>query len=282
VDRSLVLGQLRERIGRGWVEELVVEGDDSYDLLEITVRAAREAGRPLRVRGPRPRADLPPAQAGERWLSADSGWRLLPCRRPARQRFMKRTLDIVGASMALILLLPLLMVIALAVRLTSPGPILYPWRVVGRNGRPFTGYKFRTMVNDADARKAELLARNEMIGPVFKLTDDPRLTRVGRHLRRHSLDELPQLWSVLMGDMSLVGPRPAFRHEVEQFELWQLRKLSVTPGLTCLWQVRGRNRIRDFAEWARLDLEYIDTWSLRLDLAILLRTLLVVVRGTGR
>jgi lipopolysaccharide/colanic/teichoic acid biosynthesis glycosyltransferase len=190
--------------------------------------------------------------------------------------------DVTLAGALLVLSSPLMLALAIAVRLSSPGPVMYRWPVVGRNGRPFTGYKFRTMVQDADLLKASLLDRNEMVGPVFKLANDPRLTKLGRWLRRYSLDEVPQLWSVLKGDMSLVGPRPALRDEYQRFELWQMRKVSVTPGMTCLWQVRGRNAIRDFAEWARLDLHYIDHWSLWLDFTILLRTAAAIARGTGR
>lgn len=204
-----------------------------------------------------------------------------PAARPV-QRAGKRLLDLVGAGAALVLLSPLFAVIAIAVRRSSPGPVIYHWRVVGRGGRPFTGYKFRTMVVDADRRKADLLARNEMTGPMFKMERDPRITPLGRVLRRYSLDELPQFWSVLKGDMSLVGPRPPLQSEWERFEPWQRRKLSVKPGITCLWQVRGRNDIRDFDDWVRLDLEYIDRWSLWLDCKILLQTVPAVLRGTGR
>jgi exopolysaccharide biosynthesis polyprenyl glycosylphosphotransferase len=200
----------------------------------------------------------------------------------AWQRGIKRGIDLVLSAVLLVLLSPILLAIAVAVKLTSAGPALYRWQVVGQGGRPFTGYKFRTMVTDADALKAELLARNEMQGPVFKLTDDPRITRVGSFLRRHSLDELPQLWSVFKGDMSLVGPRPPLQSEYEQFTAYQKQKLAVKPGLTCLWQIRGRNQIRDFDEWVRLDLEYIDHWSLWLDFKILVLTIPAVLRGTGR
>ncbi len=195
---------------------------------------------------------------------------------------VKRTVDVTVAIVALSLLLPLLMLLAMLVAATSRGGPFYRWRVVGQGGRPFTGYKFRTMVPNADALKAQLQAANEMSGPVFKITDDPRITPIGRFLRKYSLDELPQLWSVLKGDMSLVGPRPPLQTEWEQFEPWQRRKLSVKPGITCLWQVSGRNDIRDFDEWVKLDLEYVDNWSLWLDLKILLMTILSVVRGTGK
>jgi lipopolysaccharide/colanic/teichoic acid biosynthesis glycosyltransferase len=143
-----------------------------------------------------------------------------------------------------VLLSPLFLLIAIAIKLTTPTlPVFYRWRVIGYKGRPFTGYKFTTMVADADARKTELQHLNEMTGPVFKITRDPRVTPLGRVLRKFSLNELPQLWSVLKGDMSLVGPRPAFPHELERYELWHKRKLAVRPGITCLWQVRGRHRI---------------------------------------
>jgi lipopolysaccharide/colanic/teichoic acid biosynthesis glycosyltransferase len=207
---------------------------------------------------------------------------LAPLRQDADALFVKRALDVAVSALLLVALAPLLALVALAVKLSSPGPVLYRWHVVGEKGREFTGYKFRTMVANADALKAALLAQNEMRGPVFKMADDPRITPVGRVLRKYSLDELPQLWSVLKGDMSLVGPRPAFRSELERYEFWQMRKLSTRPGITCLWQVRGRNAITDFDEWVRLDLEYIDTWSLWLDCKILARTAWAVVAGTGR
>ncbi len=175
----------------------------------------------------------------------------------------------------------MLALIALAVRLGSPGPILYAWRVLGHRGRPFVGYKFRTMVQDADALKPQLLHANELQGPAFKMRQDPRVTRLGRVLRKYSLDELPQLWSVLKGDMSLVGPRPPSADEFAEFAPWQRGKLAVTPGLTCLWQVSGRSDISDFDEWMRLDREYVQEWSLGLDLRILLRTVPVVIRGHG-
>jgi exopolysaccharide biosynthesis polyprenyl glycosylphosphotransferase len=196
--------------------------------------------------------------------------------------FLKRVIDVVLSAALLVVLSPLLLLIAVAIKLTTPMlPVLYPWRVIGLKGRPFTGYKFTTMVADADERQSELTSRNEMSGPVFKLKDDPRITPLGRFLRKFSLNELPQLWSVLNGDMSLVGPRPAFRHELDRYMLWHKRKLCVKPGMTCLWQVSGRNRIRNFDEWVRLDLEYIDRWSLSLDFRILARTVWTVVSGSG-
>ncbi|HZT24021.1 MAG TPA: sugar transferase [Verrucomicrobiae bacterium] len=194
----------------------------------------------------------------------------------------KQVLDIVGALVLLVLLLPVLLVIALVIKVTSPGPVLFKQQRSGQNGKPFTLYKFRTMVTNAEQLRHELEAMNEMRGPVFKLSRDPRVTRVGKFLRKYSLDELPQLWNVLRGEMSLVGPRPLPVDEVKRFhDLAHRRRLSVKPGLTCLWQVSGRNEISDFREWVRLDLEYIDHWSLWLDLKILLLTIPAVLRGTG-
>jgi exopolysaccharide biosynthesis polyprenyl glycosylphosphotransferase len=194
----------------------------------------------------------------------------------------KQVLDIVGALVLLVVLSPVLLVIALVIKLTSPGPVLFKQQRSGQNGKPFTLYKFRTMVTNAEQLKHELEAMNEMRGPVFKLARDPRVTRVGKFLRKYSLDELPQLWNVLRGEMSLVGPRPLPVDEVKRFhDLAHRRRLSVKPGLTCLWQVSGRNEISDFREWVRLDLEYIDHWSLWLDLKILLLTIPAVLRGTG-
>lgn len=194
---------------------------------------------------------------------------------------VKRAMDLVLAAVLVVLLSPVLLLAALAVRLSGPGPILYPWKVLGHRGRPFVGYKFRTMVDQAEQLKLTLLERNEMRGPVFKMRDDPRVTRVGRWLRKFSIDELPQLWSVLRGDMSLVGPRPCSAEEFAGFEPWQRGKLAVVPGITCIWQVNGRSEICDFEEWAALDLEYIRRWSLALDLRILARTVPAVLRGDG-
>jgi len=195
---------------------------------------------------------------------------------------LKRLLDIALSALLLIILFPLLLLIALAVKLSSAGPVLYPWQVMGKGGVPFVGYKFRSMYRDADQRKAELLSANEMSGPVFKMTNDPRITGVGRILRKYSLDELPQLWNVLKGDMSLVGPRPPLQSEYAHFSEWQKRKLMVKPGLTCLWQVSGRNQIKDFDEWIRLDLQYIAQWNLALDLLIIIRTIPVIIFGRGK
>jgi exopolysaccharide biosynthesis polyprenyl glycosylphosphotransferase len=194
----------------------------------------------------------------------------------------KPMLDLVGSFFLLVLgAIPMLLV-ALAIKLGSPGPVFFRQPRSGLNGRPFTMLKFRSMVTDAEQRRHELEVLNEMSGPVFKLTHDPRVTAIGRLLRKYSLDELPQLLNVLRGDMSLVGPRPLPVDEVRRFDdLAHRRRLSVKPGITCLWQISGRNNVTDFKDWVRLDLEYIDNWSLWLDLKILARTVPVVLLGTG-
>ena len=198
------------------------------------------------------------------------------------QKVAKHAIDVFGALAFLIIAAIPFVLIALAVKLTSPGPIFFKQRRSGLNGKPFTMLKFRSMVTNAEQRKAELAIINEMDGPVFKVTNDPRVTPIGRILRRWSIDEWPQMLNVLMGDMSLVGPRPLPVDEVRRFDdLAHRRRLSVKPGLTCLWQVNGRNTVTSFREWVRLDLEYIDNWSLWLDLKILCKTVPVVILGTG-
>jgi exopolysaccharide biosynthesis polyprenyl glycosylphosphotransferase len=191
-------------------------------------------------------------------------------------------MDCLGALAMLILLSPFLLIISLAIKFSSPGPILFRQQRSGLNGRPFSIYKFRTMVTNAEQLKHELEAMNEMTGPVFKVTNDPRVTPIGKFLRKYSLDEWPQFYNVLRGEMSLVGPRPLPVDEVKRFnDLAHRRRLSVKPGLTCLWQVSGRNNVTDFRDWVRLDLEYIDNWSLWLDFKILWWTVPVVLVGTG-
>ncbi|HET6343786.1 MAG TPA: sugar transferase, partial [Myxococcota bacterium] len=193
---------------------------------------------------------------------------------------LKRALDVAIAALMLLLALPIVGMIALLIKLTSGGNVLFRQTRCGLNGRFFTLYKFRTMVEDAEERRRELLHLNEMNGPVFKLRSDPRVTRFGRFLRRFSLDELPQFWNVLRGDMSLVGPRPPIPEEVAQYQRWQRRRLAMKPGLTCLWQVSGRNNL-DFERWIELDLEYIDSWSPMLDFKIMLKTIPAVLSGKG-
>jgi len=193
---------------------------------------------------------------------------------------VKRAIDIVGASLLSLLLLPVLALAALLVRATSPGPVVFRQLRSGLHGRPFVMLKLRTMCEDAEERKRELLPLNEATGPVFKLRRDPRVTDVGRWLRRWSIDEVPQLWNVIKGDMSLVGPRPPMPLEVAEYALAERRRLSMRPGLTCIWQVSGRSTVA-FSDWVKLDLEYIDSWSLTQDLRLLLRTVPAVIRGTG-
>jgi lipopolysaccharide/colanic/teichoic acid biosynthesis glycosyltransferase len=194
----------------------------------------------------------------------------------------KRGLDVIVSACLLVVLSPLLLTLAALVKLTSRGPAFYRWRVIGQSELRFVSYKFRSMVENADVLKPQLLRQNEMTGPVFKLAGDPRITPLGAWMRRYSLDELPQLYSVLRGQMSLVGPRPPLETEFLQFTSFQKQKLAVKPGITCLWQVSGRNRIQNFDDWVALDLEYIRTWSLTLDLRILARTAIEVFRGSGK
>jgi len=194
----------------------------------------------------------------------------------------KGIVDRVGALILLVISLPLWLVAIIGIRLGSRGPVFFKQERAGHYGRPFTMWKFRTMHIGAEAKRAELEAHNEMDGPVFKITNDPRIFTFGRWLRRNSIDELPQLINVLRGEMSLVGPRPLPVYEIQRIEKYaQRRRLSVKPGLTCLWQVTGRNGIKNFEEWVALDLKYIDNWSFWLDLKILAQTLPAVIRGSG-
>lgn len=196
--------------------------------------------------------------------------------------FFKNLIDRVGAFIGLVLLAPILVVVAAAIKITSQGPALFRQSRAGLHGAPFEMWKFRTMRADAEEQKAELQAFNEMKGPVFKMQDDPRITPLGRFLRHTSIDEFPQLVNVLRGQMSLVGPRPLPIYEVEKFEQTvHRRRLSMKPGLTCLWQIRGRNTVVDFSDWVRMDLEYIDNWSLFLDAYIILTTIPSVLLGIG-
>lgn len=197
------------------------------------------------------------------------------------QVFIKRMVDVIISSAMIIVLSPVMLAIAVLIKRVSPGPVFFRQERCGLNGRRFNLLKFRTMVVGAEAMLDELRERNESSGPTFKLKEDPRIIRYGRFLRRFSLDELPQLFNVLLGHMSLVGPRPPIPYEVQEYKDWQRRRLSVRPGITCLWQVGGRNEI-GFEEWMNLDLQYIDKWSLWMDLKILLRTIPAVLLGTGK
>ncbi len=193
----------------------------------------------------------------------------------------KKIIDVIISGILLLVLSPLMLIIALLVWLSSFGPVIYSQTRVGFRGRPFELYKFRTMIVGADSLKGELDELNEMDGPAFKMRDDPRITRIGRFLRRTGLDELPQLINVFKGEMSLVGPRPPLPEETKKYKQWQLRRLSVKPGLSCFWQIKpDRNSIK-FEKWMELDLAYIDNWSLRLDFIILLKTIRTVFQRTG-
>ena len=194
---------------------------------------------------------------------------------------LKRIIDIAFSSCFLVLLWPLFLIVAVIIKLTSRGPILFRQKRSGLNGKEFFMYKFRSMVSNAEQIKSELETFNMVRGPVFKMKRDPRVTGFGRLIRRTSIDELPQLWNVLRGEMSMVGPRPLPIYETEHFLPWQAERLGAKPGLTCLWQINGRSAISDFSTWVQLDLRYIYNRSLLLDLAILLKTVPVIISGFG-
>jgi exopolysaccharide biosynthesis polyprenyl glycosylphosphotransferase len=243
-----------------WIQQCEVEGVEAWllpDFLRTSIAEAtldELAGEPMILFS----------------TTAKSSWALM----------LKRVFDILLAACALVFLAPLLIGIMVGIRATSPGPIFFIQPRSTLRGREFRMLKFRTMVQNAEEIRPGLDGRNEVSGPVFKIRNDPRVTPLGRWLRRYSLDELPQLWNVLKGDMSLVGPRPPIPAEVAQYENWQRRRLSMRSGCTCLWQISGRNDL-SFEDWMRLDLKYIDTWSLGLDFQILLKTFGAVFRGTG-
>ncbi len=227
---------------------------------------------------------LPAAAIGRVELESLNGQPMVAYRStpaPSWRLAAKRAIDLGGAALGLAVLGPfVLLPTAIAIRLTSRGPIFFRQMRCGRHGRPFAMYKFRSMIVDAEAQRAQLQAANETDGPVFKMKHDPRVTAIGRVLRKLSIDELPQLFNVMRGEMSLVGPRPAIPAEVAKYEPWQRRRLSVTPGLTCIWQVSGRNRI-GFDRWMELDLQYIDSWSISGDLQLILKTIPVAAVGYG-
>ena len=251
-----------------------------FELVEAAIRACELEGVEAWLV-----ADFFKAQISRTSFDDFYGWPVLVFRSTPESswaRVVKQLMDTVGSFVVLIGLSWLFALIALFIKLTSPGPVLFRQQRSGINGQPFTIYKFRTMVTNAEQLKHELATMNEMSGPVFKVSNDPRVTRIGKFLRKYSLDEFPQFFNVLRGEMSLVGPRPLPVDEVKRFyDLAHRRRLSVKPGLTCLWQISGRNNVCDFNDWVRLDLEYIDNWSLWLDIKILWRTLPAVLAGTG-
>ena len=189
--------------------------------------------------------------------------------------FSKRAIDIVGSIVGLVLLSPILLIVAIAIKLESKGPIIFSQKRIGLKGKAFKMYKLRSMVEDAEKLKKDLMKSNEMSGPMFKMKDDPRVTRVGKFIRKTSIDELPQLVNVLKGDMSLVGPRPSLPKEVKKFKPWMKKRLEVKPGLTCFWQVSGRNNI-DFEDWMKLDIKYVEERSFLVDIKLIFKTFFVL------
>ena len=190
-------------------------------------------------------------------------------------KIFKRLMDICGAVVGLLLVSPILLIVSVLIKLESKGPVVFSQTRVGLGGKEFKMYKLRSMVVNAEELKKKLEAQNEMSGPMFKIKDDPRITKVGKFIRKTSIDELPQLWNVLKGDMSLVGPRPSLPKEVEQFDNWMFKRLSVRPGLTCYWQVSGRNNI-DFEDWMKLDCRYVDERNLWIDIKLIFKTVFVL------
>jgi exopolysaccharide biosynthesis polyprenyl glycosylphosphotransferase len=271
--------ELRELVHRTGAEAVFVASSAvSGEEMKQVARIVRLEGLEVRVS-----ASLPVVLSSR--LSAQPvGGVMSLALRPARltpsQRVLKRTFDLVIAGAGLILTAPIWLVAAIAIKLDSPGPVLYRQRRVGEGGRPFVMLKFRSMYVDAEQRLAELRPLSEVDGPLFKLRTDPRVTRVGRVLRRWSLDELPQLWNVIRGDMSLVGPRPPLPEEVAAYEEWHFARLEAPPGITGLWQVSGRSEL-SFEDYVRRDLFYIENWSLAYDLFIVLKTIPIVISRRG-
>ena len=223
--------------------------------------------------------DSPPELAGL-YDRATASLVVAEQRRAAMAALAKRLTDLIGATLGVIVLFPLLLVVSLLIKASSRGPVLFKQTRIGLGGRPFTIYKFRSMVINAPELQKKMEELNEAAGPVFKIKNDPRITGIGRFIRAYSIDELPQLLNVIKGDMSLVGPRPPILKEVLQYEPWQRRRLSVIPGLTCIWQTSGRCNI-GFDEWMKMDLQYIDQWSYWLDIKLILKTIWVVLKSDG-
>jgi lipopolysaccharide/colanic/teichoic acid biosynthesis glycosyltransferase len=223
---------------------------------------------------------LTATHAATPYFPVDVTWRAIHAADSLYLRFGKRALDVVGAFIGLVIAAPIIAVAAILIKLDSEGAVFYRQVRLGLKQKPFVFYKLRSMHDGAHATRHKILHLNEVDGPVFKMTNDPRITRVGRFIRKTSIDELPQLINVLRGDMSLVGPRPPLAEEVAKYEPWQRRRLDVKPGVSCLWQISGRSTL-GFDEWMRLDMEYIRRMSFRLDLHILLRTIPAVLSGRG-
>ena len=270
--------EVLELARKHFVDEIFLSAPCERGLVKRLVHQAREAGVDIRV--------VPDLYDGLAWNSPIEyigQFPTIPLHRgevPVIGMVLKRMLDIAASSVALVLLSPVLLAIAIAVRSDSPGPIFYGSERIGKKARVFRCLKFRTMVPDAERRRTEVLHMNERDSVLFKITNDPRITRTGRFLRKYSLDELPQLINVLRGDMSMVGPRPPIASEVKRYELNHLRRLDVVPGITGLWQVQARQD-PSFDSYISLDTAYIENWSLWLDIKILVRTVGVVISGTG-
>jgi len=273
------LSEMRDLLREQVIDEVIVACPRSMlaSIVDV-VDACAAAGVPITLLSDIFGDYLPPPQV--RRFGALPALNFAPVHHNRLALVAKRLLDLVGAAVLLVVTAPILGIAMLAVRLTSRGPALFRQLRCGLNGRTFEMLKLRTMYSDAETRREDLEHLNEMDGPVFKIRNDPRVTPVGRLFRRFSIDELPQLWNVLLGEMSLVGPRPSLPSEVVEYQTFERRRLSMRPGLTCIWQVSGRNEV-DFEDWVRLDLEYIDTWSLGQDWRIILQTLPAVLRGEG-
>ncbi len=273
------LSQLGDILERHVLDEVVFAVPrERLDVIERSVLLCEEQGVGVKVL-----LDLFPSRISKLTVDELDGMPVLalsPAPSEVAPLVGKRIFDVVLSTLVLVLSSPLVLVIAAAIKLESRGPVLFRQRRIGLHGREFWLYKFRSMISGAEQQLPGLKHRNEMSGPVFKMRDDPRATRVGRFLRKTSLDELPQFWNVLKGDMSVVGPRPPIPSEVKQYERWHRRRLSVKPGITCTWQVSGRNEV-EFDRWMELDLHYIDNWSLWHDLEIVLRTIPAVILGKG-
>ena len=269
-------GVLKEKV----IDEVYIAGqrDACQQEMQMVIGVCERFGIPFAI--PAAGFRFSRAQPQHVQAVADGYVHYVSVRHKPFQRTLKRAIDILVSGTGLAVLSPLLFAVALLVKITSRGPVLFRQERVGQFGRSFHMLKFRSMVVNAEELKAKLLAQNEQQGPVFKMKTDPRITAVGRFIRKYSIDELPQLLNVLRGEMSLVGPRPPIPAEVARYEAWQRRRLSVRPGLTCVWQVSGRNEI-SFEEWMYLDMQYIDHWSLRQDLELIARTVPVVLTGRG-
>ncbi len=262
------------------VEEVIIAGNTLRhgEAMQAAIKTCEKFGMPFALPAYSFRLDR--ARPADGQAVADGYLHYVSVDQKPAQLALKRLFDIASSAAALWVLLPLFAVVAVLIKLTSRGPVLFKQQRVGLHGKPFNMLKFRSMVVNAEDLKAALAKQNEQAGPVFKMKNDPRVTRIGRFIRKYSIDELPQLINVLRGDMSVVGPRPPVAPEVAKYEAWQRRRLSVRPGLTCIWQVSGRNQI-SFEEWMYLDMQYIDHWSLKNDINLILKTVPVVLTGRG-